>query len=197
MLQALPRFYAHYSNKTLFISTNSFNQKYIVSQDYCIAHHNDNTCFLPNCKYHLLLVGDIETLLGKLDSFCFIYQHVDCLYTLFKYRFCGNVIEKNGNLFNDLQRAVLFNQGNKKGAERLPSIAKKRLLRKKYKNHLMSSLQATKSTQTMGSLFAERIRSIKKTKYEGELIKIVDCFLDGYGNYDSNLVSFRIKSFIH
>ena len=32
------------------------------------------------------------------------------------------------------------------------------------------------------------------TKFHLELIKIVDCFLDGHGNYTSNLVSFKIKS---
>ena len=36
-------------------------------------------------------------------------------------------------------------------------------------------------------------KNLKKTKFELELIKIVACFLDGHGNYDSNLVSFRIK----
>ena len=58
----------------------------------------------------------------------------------------------------------------------------------------MSALQKNKSTQTSGSLFAERIEKVKKTKFELELIKNVDCFLDGYGNYPSNLVSFKIKS---
>ena len=43
-------------------------------------------------------------------------------------------------------------------------------------------------------MFAERIEKIKKTKFELDLIKIVDCFLDGHGNYDSNLVSFKIIS---
>ena len=76
----------------------------------------------------------------------------------------------------------------------MPSIAKKRLLRKKYKNHLFSSFQNTKSTQTGGSVFAERIEKVKKTKFELDLIKIVDCFSDGYGTYDSNLVSFKVKS---
>ena len=60
--------------------------------------------------------------------------------------------------------------------------------------HLFSSFQKTKSTQTGGSVFAERIETVKKTKFELDLIKIVDCFLDGRGNYDSNLVSFKIKS---
>ena len=77
----------------------------------------------------------------------------------------------------------------------MPSIGKKRLLRKKYKKkHLFSSFQKTKTTQTSGSVFAERIEKVKKTKFEFELIKIVDCFLDGHGNFDSNLVSFKIKS---
>ena len=77
----------------------------------------------------------------------------------------------------------------------MPSIAKKRLLRKKYKKHLLSSFQKTKSMQTDGSVFAEeRIEKVKKTKFELDLIKIVDLFLDGHGNYDRYLVSFKIKS---
>ena len=76
----------------------------------------------------------------------------------------------------------------------MPSIAKKRLLRKKFKKHLLTSFQKTKSTQTSGSVFADRIEEVKKTKNELELIKIADCFLDGNGNYTSNLVSFEIKS---
>ena len=74
-------------------------------------------------------------------------------------------------------------------------LQKKRLLRKKYEKHLFNSFQKTISTQTGGSVFAERIEKVKKTKFELDLIKIVDCFLDGHGNYDSNLVSFKIKSF--
>ena len=58
----------------------------------------------------------------------------------------------------------------------------------------MSALRKNNSTQTSGSVFAERIEKVKKTRFELELIKTVDCFLDGHGNYDSNLVSFRIKS---
>ena len=58
----------------------------------------------------------------------------------------------------------------------------------------MSALRKNKSTQTSGSVFAEKIEKVKKTKFELELTKIVDCFLDRHGNYDSNLVSFKIKS---
>ena len=73
----------------------------------------------------------------------------------------------------------------------MPSIASKRLLRKKFRKHLFSSFQKTKTTQTSGSVFAEKIEQVKKTKFELGLMKIEDCFLDGHGNYDSNLVSMK------
>ena len=192
MLQLIPSFYTKISEKSLFISASTY-EKNIVCEDYCVAHHNDKTCFLPACKYHILLLGNVEELLKKLDTFCFTYQHVDCLYTLFKYRFTGKIFAKSGQKFDNVQRAVDFNQRNK-GVERMPSIAKKRLLRKKYKKHLFSSFQKTKTTQTGGSVFADRIEHVKKTKFELDSIKIVDCFLDGHGNFDSNLVSFKMKS---
>ena len=192
MLQSIPSFYTKFSEKSVFISARTY-EKYIVCTYYCIAHHDDKTCFLPSCKYHILLHGNVEELLKKLDTFCFTYQHVDCLYTLFKYRFSGKVIAKREQMFDNVQRAVDFNQRNK-GVDRMPSMAKKRLLRKKFKKHLFSSFQRTKTTQTSGSVFAERIEKVKKTKFEFQLIKIFDCFLDGHGNFDSNLVSWKIKS---
>ena len=192
MLQVIPSLYTSYSKNSLFISANTF-EKYIVSKEYRIAGHDDKMFLLPNRRYHIILIGNIKEMLQKLDAFCFNYQHVDCLYTVFKYRFNSIIDIKSGQLFDYLQRANHFNQQNR-GVERMPSIAKKRLLRKKYKKHLLSSFQKTKSTQTSGSVFADRIEQVKKTKFELELIKNVDCFLDGHGNYTSNLVSFEIKS---
>ena len=81
MLQSIPSFYAKILEKSLFISATTF-KKYIVCKDYCIAHHNEKTWFLPACKYHIVLVGNVQELLKKLDTFCFTYQHVDCLYTV-------------------------------------------------------------------------------------------------------------------
>ena len=160
MLQTIPSFYAKISEKILFISATTY-EKYIVFKDYCIAHHNEKTCFLPACNYHIVLLGNVQELLKKLDTFCFTYQHVDCLYTLFKYRFSGKVIAKSGQVFDNVQRAVDSNHRNKV-MDRMPSIAKKKLLRKKYNKHLFSSFQKTKTTQTSGSVFAERIEKVKK-----------------------------------
>ena len=193
MLQVVPSFYTNYSKNSLFVSANTY-ENYIVSKEYCIAGHDDKMCFLPNCRYHNFLIGHIEELLQKLDAFCFNYHHVDCLYTQFKYRFSDKIVIKSGQIFDNLQRAVHFNQQNR-GLDRMPSIAKKRLLRKKYKKDLLSSFQKTKSTQTSESVFADRIEQNKKTKFELELIKFVDCFLDGHGIYTSKLVSSKKKSF--
>ena len=170
MLQTIPSFYAKISGKSLFFSARTY-EKYIVCKDYCIAHQDDKTCSLPACKYHIILLGEIKELLHKLNTFCFTYQHVDCLYTLFKYRFSGKVIAKSGNVFDNMQKAISFNRRNR-GVEKMPSIAKKSLLRKKFQQHFMSALQKNKSTQTSGSVFAERIEKAKKTKFELELIKM-------------------------
>ena len=106
------QFYIKSSEKSLSISATTY-EKYIVCKDYCIAHHNEKTCFLPACKYHIVLLGNVQELLIKLDIFCFTYQHEDCLYTLFKYRFSGKVIAKSGQVFDNVQRAVDFNHRNK------------------------------------------------------------------------------------
>ena len=191
-LQAIPSFYTIFSKNSLFISANT-HEKYIVSKEYFFAGHDDKMCFLPNCRYHIILIGNIKELLQKLDVFCFNYQHVDCLYTLFMYHFKDKIVIKSGQIFDNLQRAVHSNQQNI-GVKRMPSIAKKRLLKKKYKKHLLRSFQKTKLTQTIGSVFADRIEQVKKNKIEIELIRIVDCFLDSHGTFTGDLASFKIKS---
>ena len=143
MLQANPSFYTKLSEKSIFIYANTY-EKFIVCKDYCIAHHDDKKCFLPSCKCHILLHGNVEELLKKLDTFCFTYQHVDCLYTLFKNRFSGKVFAKSGQVFDNVQRASDFNHRNK-GVDRMPSIAKKRLLRKKYQKTFVQLLSKDKN----------------------------------------------------
>ena len=128
MLQIIPSFYAKFQKKV-----SSFLQihiKYTLCKDYCITHHDNKTCFLPACKYHIILPRNVEELLKKLDTICFTYQHVDCLYILFKYRFSGEIVAGSGQVFDNVQRAVDFNHSDK-GVDRMPSIAKKETLEKK------------------------------------------------------------------
>ena len=130
ILQTTPSVYAKISVKSLFNSETTY-EKYLFVKNFCIAHHDDKTCFLPACRYQIVLVGNVQELLKNLDTFCFTSQHVNCLNTFFKYRFSGKVIAKSGQVSDNVQGAVDFNHRNK-GVDRMPSNAKKGLLRKKF-----------------------------------------------------------------
>ena len=95
-------------------------------------------------------------------------------------------------MFNQLRRAVQHNL-RWKGAEKMPSVAKKRLIRKNFKRHYLCSNQKLASTQTHSSAFLNRIRTIQNSKYESDLFKIFDCFIDRHGSVHSDYVSFVIK----
>ena len=171
MCQALPSFYSEYCQKSLFISVSSDFTKNIlrkVTNNFCVSTHN-SYCSLENCKFHVLLIdSSFDQILQRLGNFHFTYQIIDCLYTLYKYRFYSNVISSTGEVFNQLDRAVHHNL-KWKGAEKLPTVAKKRLLRKKFKRHYLCSNQKLASTQTIGSAFLERVRKVQNSKYEHDL----------------------------
>ena len=95
--------------------------------------------------------------------------------TLFKYRVSVIFVVESGGVFDIVRKAVNFNQRNR-GEDKKPSNAKKGLLKKKP---FIELLPKDKSAQTSGSVFAEGIEKVKKTKYVLELKKIVDCFRDG------------------
>ena len=65
----------------------------------------------------------------------------------------------------------------------------------KVQKHYLSSNQKLASTQTHGSAFLDRIRKVQNLKYEHNLLKIIDCFIDGYGFVNSDHVNFLIKNF--
>ena len=94
-------------------------------------------------------------------SFCILFSSTDSV---------AKKVLKSRQHFDNVQMAVNFNQQNR-GLDRIPSIAKKGLLGKKYRKHLLSSFPKTKLTQTNGSVFADRKEQVKKTKFEQELIK--------------------------
>ena len=96
-----------------------------MSKEYCIARHDDKVCFLLNCRYHILVIGNIKVLLQKVEKISFNYPYVDCLYTLVKYRFTCKIFVESGQLFDKVQRAIHFNH-QKRGVDRKP-----RLLREK------------------------------------------------------------------
>ena len=189
MCQVLPHFYKKYCEKALFISVSVKDYRsYILTNEYVVASHN-SFCPLKTCIYHIVLISSsTEDLLQKLEDLSCLYQTVDCLYTLYKHQFFGNNLEVSGPVFTQLDRSVQHNYENK-FVEKLPSVSKKRLSRKKFKRHLLRAEQRNVSTQTMESSFLERIQSIKNSKYESELIKIVDCLLVGHGIIDNSAIS--------
>ena len=76
----------NFSKFSPFTAANNY-EKHIGSKHYCIAYHDDKTSFFSKSRYYKFRIGDIEGLLQKLDVFCFTYQQVDCLYTIFKFWF--------------------------------------------------------------------------------------------------------------
>ena len=83
MFQVILRFHTSFSQNSVFFSESTY-EKHIVSEKYCIARDDDKIRFLPNCSYHIILIGNNKELLQKLDARCFNYQHMDSLFTLFK-----------------------------------------------------------------------------------------------------------------
>ena len=107
ILQALLSFYAIHAFISLLIPAKTYG-KFFVSKDYCTTKHDDTMCFLSNCRYHIILMGDFEVFVKKIDSFCFTYHHVYSLYTSFKYRFSDKIVAKSGQVFDTVQRGVFY-----------------------------------------------------------------------------------------
>ena len=105
--------------------------------------------------------------------------------TLFKYRFKDKIVVKTGQVFDCEQRTVYLEQQDRQ-VDRMPSIANKKHFSRKYSKHLLSSSKNAKSTQTSGSVSAERSDQTKKTKMEVDFSTVNDCFLDSYGSCTSS-----------
>ena len=194
MCQVLPDFYKKSCEKALFICVSFKDYKpYLLTNEYSVASHNYTFCPLKKCSYHIILISSsINELLQKMDDLSFQYQTVDCLYTLYKHQFFGYTMDEAGLVFTQLKRAVQHNLENK-FVEKLPSVSKKRLSRRKFTRHLLRAEQRNASTQTLRSSSFDRIQSLKNSKYESELIKIIDCLLDGHGIIDNPMLYFEVR----
>ena len=193
MCQVLPD-YKKFCEKALIICVSVKDYKpYLRTSEYSVASHNYTSRPLKNCSYHIILISSsINELLQKLDDLSFQYQTVDCLYALYKHPFFGHTMDEAGIGFTQLKRTVQHNSENN-FVEKLPSVSKKRLGRKKFKRYLLRAEQRNASTQTLGSSYFDRVQKIKNSKYESELIKIVDCLLDGHGIIDNPMLYFEVR----
>ena len=163
----------------------SFTEKNTVSKNYFVSTHN-SFCSLENCKFYLILiVTSFSQILQGLGTSFYIIHEIECLYTLFKHRFHSSIVKSSGEVFNQLSWAFEHNLRWKR-AKNIPSNAKKRLIRIKFKRLFLSSNQNLASTQTHDSAFLERIRKVQNSKYESDLSKIIDCFNDCHGSVNKN-----------
>ena len=109
MCQVLPSYFNNLSSKCYYFDKHEKFTQYLVTEQYCVARHND-FCPIENCKSHIILISDsLEDILEKLDIFFYTYQTVDCLYTLFKHQFYNTVVIRKGNVFNQLVTAIKHN----------------------------------------------------------------------------------------
>ena len=193
MCQVLPHLYKKFCEKAQFISVSVKGYRPYIITSECVVASNNSFCPLNTCRYHIALISSsTRDLLQKLEDLSYLYQTVDCLYTLYKHQFSGNILEESALVLTQLDRAVQHNYENK-FIEKLPSESKKRLSRKKFKKHLLRAEQRNVSTQTMASSFLDRIQSLKNSKNEIELIKIVDCLLDGPGLIVYSMIYLEIR----
>ena len=105
-----------------------------------------------------------------------------------------NVISSIGEVFNQLDRAV-HHSLKWKGAEKKPSVAKKRLLRKTFNRHYLCPNQKLAYIRTIGSAFLESVHIVENSKNEDDLLKIIDCFVVCFGFVNRDLVNFSINFF--
>ena len=209
--QHFPEYYFKFKDNTIFISSSTFPSSELLNlgEQHAIASHSKSECKIENCSFHLLLFGttlelERSNFPPKLLPISFQYQGVDCLFTIF-YNYFQSVIKLSGSIFLDLQAAVDFHRSFPKPIIRRPSIARKRLLRKRFKsyyavnsytgsdtNSFSKTDNKNKQTRVLSSTFASRISHILQTPLAVDLLNIVDMMCDGSGQYQSPSVDFKL-----
>ena len=59
MLKVIPSFWTTYSENILLISANTYG-KYIRSEEWYTTRHAERMWFLPKCRYHIVLIGNVK-----------------------------------------------------------------------------------------------------------------------------------------
>ena len=131
-----PAFFVSYNQHVRFLST--FEEPGIDFclgfDEYAVANHSDSSCKLQSCKFHILLYDCNHSKLRpeNINLIDFFYQQVDCPFTNYLHYF-SNLIQQDGLLFTNLRKATSFHIALNFTALKRPSVAKKRLLRKRFK----------------------------------------------------------------
>ena len=108
MLQTIPSFYAKFSENILFSSAKTYEKYFVCKNTTASPITTIRPVLYPLVNITLYYLEKLRNCYINWIQFFFIYQHVDCLYTLFNYRFSGKDIAKSGNVFDKVQRAIFL-----------------------------------------------------------------------------------------
>ena len=159
-LQTIPSFYAKISEKSLFISAKTY-EKFIVCKDYCIAHHDDKTCSLHACKYHIILLGEIENCYMNWIHFVSPINtwtaFIPCSSTdsaeklLPRVETCSTISREQSFLTKETQEWTKCRVMQKRGS-----------FKKKFKQHFLSALQKTNQRRPVVQCLQKELKKSKR-----------------------------------
>ena len=162
---------------------------------YCIARHDDKMCFVPSCRYHIIKIGDMKKLLQRrMHSVSTTNTWTVCIHFSSTDSVAKLLLGARVDHSSILSEGSSFESPKQRSTQNAQPCEKETLEEKKNRKHLLSSFDENKSTQTSGSLFSDRSKELNETIDELELIKSLDCFIDGHGSFTSNFVSSQTKS---
>ena len=181
------------------LSADTDFEKYLQHADEFAICVHCNPCKQRNCRFHaILMVRSVENLLERLKMFKFNYQYVDSIF--YQYMFLiKNPFRQHGSTFTKLEEAVALSKEHTKMLYQ-PGIHRKRILRKTFKDMFKnSSNYKNVATQTnlvehhQVTSFDRRIQTVLNSQYAFDFMRVVDCFVDGLGYVESDLIYFNVK----
>ena len=195
VLKRSPEYFDKFNVHCLLICTFEDYQQYLVTDTFAVATHVGKCCQLIECKHHILLYSQ-SPLWKNLAGLNFRYKRVDNLYYIFKYyiQWEDRLLTK-GWLINDIDIAIKYNKKHVY-MENRPSVVKKRISRKKYRQHIASETihhQKNSSSQTVVDGLQDRIETVLKGSFALEFIQIIDCLVQSHGCIDSKQLLFICK----
>ena len=192
--QLHPHYYQPWSEHSILILTESHDyQKFIWSDNYCVAKHSSFCKDFHTCKYHILLCyQEPHELFEKLKHLQFKYATVNDLYGFYMCYIHDTIVVSDGDIASLLFRAIEYQKKYPKFIPQ-PSVLKKKVARKAIKMHIKSDLTRTVATQTVDEQLQKRITTIMEGRYTSEFFRIIDAFIDHHGVIENSNISFCVK----
>ena len=162
MLKVLPSFFTNHS-KTAFSSATT-DERNIQTKEYYIAHHDDKMCFLPICRYHNILTGVNRELLQKNGRILLQLPPRRLSIYTFQVSIQGRDCCRQRSICWKYTEGSSFSSNKSDKWKVCQDSRENRILRRNFRNHLLSSFRKTISTQTKELVFADRIEKLKNLK---------------------------------